>query len=168
MLPTLLFGKAEWRPSAALGAGYIGTMYSSGPAIPGTVWHSTYLRAELSLPALSINDRHTLSLPFTLSQSFTSATSDRMAVSAYSEWEASLRYGFIATDWLELSISSDAALLWYPKQHASEWRFGGSAAAAFYPLPSLAIELPITLLTGRGALSISAGIMIRVLPGGLS
>ena len=91
-----------------------------------------------------------------------------MAVPAYSEWKASLRYGFIATDWLELSISSDAALLWYPKQHASEWRFGGSAAAAFYPLPSLAIELPITLLTGRGALSISAGIMIRFLPGGLS
>ena len=164
-LPSVLMAEARWTPSMALSVMYMASSYEdSRNEIP--IWSSAVTEAELSVMNMTVDGRHRIAAPITLSYISDSGYEGRMRIPGAFAGALSLQYGFRATDTLEISAGADAYILYHVNQNAVSWRFGGSLALTYFPFSHIGIAIPVKAIWSKDAMHFTAGASLRILLGG--
>ena len=166
LIPFIGYASPIWEPSVALSVEYYGSHFNEvEDEFP--LWGTARTGIELDALSFRFREKHGLSFPISVAYIADSNTAGRLIIPGAFAISLSAKYGYRITETFKIAASADLEALWHMKQDALSWRMGGTILLSYYPLPYLAIEVPIRTAWSPEAIHFSSGLMLRLILGGV-
>ena len=159
LLPTSLLADTVWSPSLSLSVEYEGSHIEEHEE-ENAIWSTARTAIGISPLSMTINEKHTLSLPMELAYTADSSVHGRLMMPGYFSTLLALRYGYHVSRDVEIAISLDTVLQWHNRQNALSWRFGMSTYLTWYPFTNLGLSIPLSASWSPGVLHFNSGLIL--------